>query len=424
MATSRARHPAVTMARAAHAAAPQLMNLSTERKNAVLARAAALLRTRRDTILAANARDCRTAARMGLSDAMLDRLRLTPARLEEMERMVAAVCDLPDPVGRQLEAWDRPNGLRIRKVSVPLGVILIIYEARPNVTVECASLAIKSGNSVLLRGGSEAAHSNKAIGACFQEALRAEGLPPAVVGVVPPGDRQAIYVLLKCADLIQLVIPRGGLSLIRAVTAKSRIPVIKHFLGICHVYVDASADFGMAAQIIVNAKCQRPGVCNAAETLLVHAQIAPVFLPQAAAALAQKGCALYGCARTRKILGRRAHVLAAHEENYRTEYLDLKLSVRVVQDVEAAVRHIMTYGSQHTDAIVAQDPAAIETFTHGVDSSSVMVNTTTRFSDGFQYGFGAEIGISTDKLHARGPMGLDSLTSYKYIVTGNGQLRT
>lgn len=420
----RREHPAVQIARAAHAAAPQLMNLSTERKNAVLARAVALLRTRRDTILAANARDCKTAARMGLSDVMLDRLCLTPARLEEMTQMVAAVCDLSDPVGRQLEAWDRPNGLRIRKVSVPLGVILIIYEARPNVTVECASLAIKSGNAVLLRGGSEAAHSNKAIGACFREALRAEGLPPAVVGVVPPGDRQAIYVLLKCTDLIQLVIPRGGLSLIRAVTAKSRIPVIKHFLGICHVYVDASADLGLAERIVVNAKCQRPGVCNAMETLLVHERIAPTFLPVIAEALSQNGCTLYGCPRTRKILGKRPDVVAATDASYHTEYLDLKLSVRVVKDVAEAVRHIMTYGSQHTDAIVARDPAAIEVFVREVDASSVMVNTSTRFSDGFQYGFGAEIGISTDKLHARGPMGLDSLTSYKYIVRGDGQLRT
>ncbi|MBI4366050.1 MAG: glutamate-5-semialdehyde dehydrogenase [Deltaproteobacteria bacterium] len=414
---------AMQIARAAHAASPRLMTLARARKDAILRSAAAILRERQPAILAANEKDLRAGERAKLAPAMLDRLRLTPARVEETVAMALAVADLPDPAGTTLAEWTRPNGLVIRKVSVPLGTILIIYEARPNVTVECASLCLKSGNTVLLRGGSEAAHSNQALAECFQTALKAAGLPPASVGIVPAGDRQAIYTLLKQTDLIQLVIPRGGPSLIRSVTERSRIPVIKHYMGICHVYVDASADCAMAERIVLNAKCQRPGVCNAMETLLVHRPVAEAFLPRIAQALFANGCTLYGCPATRKILGRHPQLAIAKEEHFRTEYLDLKCSVRVVDDVQTAVRHIMTYGSQHTDAIIASDPVAIETFTRDVDSSSVMVNTTTRFSDGFQYGFGAEIGISTDKLHARGPMGLDSLTSYKYIVVGAGQLR-
>ncbi|MBI2345292.1 MAG: glutamate-5-semialdehyde dehydrogenase [Deltaproteobacteria bacterium] len=415
---------ATKVAMAARRAAPDLMAAATAAKDAVLAKSAALLVDRRKAVLSANARDLKIGERQSLSPALLDRLRLTPERLDEMRAMIDAVRVLPDPVDRSLGEWTRPNGLAIAKVAVPLGVLLIIYEARPNVTVECASLAIKSGNAILLRGGSEAAHSNQALAVCFQEALRASGLPATAVGTIPPADRRAIYALLKRDDLIHLVIPRGGPSLIRAVTAKSRIPVIKHYQGICHVYVDAAADLAMAEQIVVNAKCQRPGVCNAMECLLVNAVVAPSFLPRIGDALASRGGQLYACPRSRAILGKRPYVRPATPAHYRTEYLDLRCSVRVVEDVHAAVAHIMTYGSQHTDAIVSQDPAAIAIFVKDVDSASVMVNTTTRFSDGFQYGLGAEIGISTDKIHARGPMGLDSLTSYKYVVTGQGQLRT
>jgi len=367
-------------------------------------------------IKAANAKDIAAGKQTGLSSAMLDRLTLTDKRITEMAWGVREVAELPDPVGTTINEWMRPNGMRIQKVRVPIGVILIIYESRPNVTADAGCLCFKTGNAVILRGGSEAIHSNLAIA----EAMNVPGLPPNSITVVPTTDRAAIDELLKLDELINLCIPRGGEGLIRAVAEKSRIPVIKHYKGVCHVYVDRDADFDMAEKIVINAKCQRPGVCNAIETLLVDEKIADKFLPRVAKALAEKKVELRGDERTRQLV---PSAKSATEDDWYAEYLELIVAVRVVNGVGEAVDHITKYGSAHSDAIVTSNKDTAEKFLREVDSSSVFWNASTRLADGGQYGFGAEIGISTDKLHARGPMGLEELTSYKFVVVGDGQIR-
>lgn len=411
----------VQVAKSAKAASIQLAELSAAVKNQILGEIARELVREAKSILHANAKDILLAKQMGLSDAALDRLRLDEKRIRQMADSVTDVCRLSDPIGETLKTWKRPNGLKISKVTVPLGVILIIYESRPNVTSECASLCFKSGNVVILRGGREAFQSNQAIVKVYQKVFMKHGIPANAVSLIQISDRRAIDELLKLDELINLVIPRGGEALIRRVVRKSRIPVVKHYKGICHVYVDKDADIKMALKIAFNAKCQRTGVCNAMETLLVHEKIARQFLPPYADLLRKAGCEIRGDIRTQKII---PGIVKATEKDWRTEYLDKILSIRVVRDIGEAIRHIQTYGSAHTDAIVTKNQKAASEFVRRVDSSSVMVNASTRFSDGNQYGFGAEIGISTDKIHARGPMGLEGLVSYKYVVLGHGQVRT
>jgi glutamate-5-semialdehyde dehydrogenase len=399
----------------------RIANADSKTKNRILGQIASRLRRQGRELIAANRKDIQYGVDTGLSKAMLDRISLDGKRIHDMADSVEAVVRLPDPVGERIGRWKRPNGLVISKIRVPLGVILIIYEARPNVTQECASLCLKSGNAVILKGGRESYHSNRAIARIFREVLGKNHFPEAAVTLVEKTEREVVDALLTLSDDIHLVIPRGGESLIRKVAEQSRIPVIKHYKGVCHVYVDRKADLKKALAIAVNAKCQRPSVCNAMETLLVHKEVAKRFLPQLAVQLKAAGCVIRGCPRTRRFI---PEAQPATEQDWHEEYLDLILAVRVVDSAEDAMDHIRRYGSAHTDAIVTRDRRAAEEFTRFVDSSSVMVNTTTRFSDGFQYGFGAEIGISTDKIHARGPMGLEGLTSYKYVVEGNGQLRS
>ena len=382
-------------------AARALAKLDSAAKNKLLLAMADGLEKNATAIKAGNAKDLAAGKQAGLSAAMLDRLTLTDKRIADMANGIREVVALPDPVGATISEWTRPNGIRIQKKRVPIGVILIIYESRPNVTADAACLCFKTGNAVILRGGSEAIHSNLAIAA----AMNVPGLPADSITVVPTTDRAAIDELLKLDELINLCIPRGGEGLIRAVVEKSRIPVIKHYKGVCHVFVDRDADLDMAEKIVINAKCQRPGVCNAIETLLVDEKIAPTFLPRIEKALTDRG------------------VEIRREANWTTEYLDLIIALRVVKDVAAAIDHITRYGSAHSDAIVTKNQATADKFLHEVDSASVFWNASTRLADGGQYGFGAEIGISTDKLHARGPMGLEELTSYKFVVTGEGQLR-
>jgi glutamate-5-semialdehyde dehydrogenase len=397
-------------------AARALAKLDTQSKNAALLAMADGLERNATTIKAANAKDIETGKAAGLSPAILDRLLLDDKRIREMAKGIRDVAALDDPVGKIINEWTRPNGMRIQKVRVPLGVILIIYESRPNVTADAACLCFKTGNAVILRGGSEAIHSNLAIA----DAMNVPGLPPNGITVVPTTDRAAVDELLKLDEYINLCIPRGGESLIRAVAEKSRIPVIKHYKGVCHVYVDRDADLDMAERIVLNAKCQRPAVCNAMETLLVDEKIADQFLPRIGKELAARKVELRGDDRTRRLV---SHAKTATESDWYAEYLDLILAVRVVNGVDEAVDHITKYGSAHSDAIVTRNKATAERFLREVDSSSVFWNASTRLADGGQYGFGAEIGISTDKLHARGPMGLEELTSYKFVVIGDGQLR-
>jgi glutamate-5-semialdehyde dehydrogenase len=390
------------------------------RKNAWLLEAAAALGNRSGEILEANARDLGAAEQGDLSPAQIDRLRLTPQRLGAAAAGLREVAALPEPIGHILDSSVRPNGLVVEKVSVPLGVIFFIYESRPNVTVDAAGLCVKSGNAIILRGGKEAVHSNRALHQVLQDCLRLAGLPPHAVQLVSTPDREAVGRLLQMDSYIDLVIPRGGESLIRRVAREARMPVLKHYKGNCHVYVDRSADLAMAERILVNAKCQRPGVCNAAESLLVHREVAAAFLPRAAAVLKARGVELRGCEQTRRFL---PQIQPATEEDFAAEYLDLILSVKVVEGLEEAIEHISRYGSQHTEAIITNDLNAARRFTGAVDSSAVMVNASTRFNDGYEFGLGAEIGISTDKFHARGPCGLVELSSYKYIVMGDGQVR-
>ncbi len=397
-----------------------LAQLTPAFKKKVLLDAASLLKKNEKFILTQNALDLRNARQSGLSPAMIDRLTLNPRRIAEMAQGIKEVASLSDPIGKVLEKWKRPNGLVISKVSVPLGVILIIFESRPNVTVECASLCFKSGNAVLLRGGKEAFHSNQALASVFEKVFRKHGLPSGCASALKTTDREAVDFLLTRDKEINLVIPRGGKSLIEKVVASSRIPVVKHYEGVCHVYVDQKADFKKAEAIILNGKLQRPGVCNAVETLLVHQKVASKFLPAIGRKLHDGGCELRADHAAKKWL---ENSKLAQASDFGREFLDKILAVKVVSGLDAAVEHIQEYGSGHTDAIVTQDPKTAKVFTQKVDSSSVMVNASTRFADGFQYGFGAEIGISTDKIHARGPMGLEGLTSYKYVVQGNGQIR-
>jgi glutamate-5-semialdehyde dehydrogenase len=404
----------------AQAASRALLLVDGARKNAWLKECARRLREAPQAVLTANQVDLEKAPGLGLNAAAIDRLRLTPSRLASLATALDEIAAQTDPVGEVIDGEVRPNGLQVRRVRVPLGVVFFIYESRPNVTVDAAAICVKSGNAVILRGGKEAFHSNLALYHLLRDALEATGLPPAAVQLVETTDRAVVGHFLAQSDKIAVTIPRGGKGLIERVMAEARMPVIKHYDGICHVYVDRSADLAMARQIIVNSKCQRPGVCNAAETLLVHREIAPAFLPQAAAELQGAGVELRGCPATQALV---PGCRLATEADYRTEYLDLILSVRVVDDLAMAIEHIDTFGSHHTDAIITTDLAAARQFQLAVDSSAVMVNASTRFNDGGELGLGAEIGISTDKLHARGPCGLRELTSYKYLVEGTGHVR-
>ncbi|MBL9092290.1 MAG: glutamate-5-semialdehyde dehydrogenase [Planctomycetaceae bacterium] len=407
-------------ARKAQAASAELAIVSTAKKNDWLRRSAAELRRRFDEIRAANELDLAAAPGYGLTDAAIDRLRLTQKTVESMARALEEVAMLPDPIGETIEGSVRPNGLEIRKVRVPLGVVFFIYESRPNVTVDAAAICVKSGNAVILRGGKEALHSNKLLAQILADTARATGIPADAVQLVNTTDREAVGHFLALPEYISVAIPRGGESLIRRVAAEARMPVIKHFDGNCHVYVDPSADFAMAERIIVNSKCQRMGVCNALESLLVHELVAAKSLPQIAAALGAQGVELRGCERTRKLV---PTAKPATEQDFAAEYLGPIISVKIVDSLDEAIRHINHYGSHHTDAIVTADLAAAREFTARVDSAAVMVNAATRFNDGGEFGLGAEIGISTDKFHARGPCGLKELTSYKYVVFGTGQIR-
>lgn len=408
------------MARASCVAARQLAASSTELRNSALEAAALALAQRSDDLLAANLRDMERAKERELDAALLDRLELTPKRIEAMLEGLRQVAALPDPVGAIRDMRTQPSGIRVGKMRVPLGVIGIIYESRPNVTADAASLCLKSGNATILRGGSEALHSNTVIAQALRDGIASAGLDPAVVQLVESRDRQAVSALLSLQGLVDVVIPRGGRGLIERVISEARVPVIKHLDGVCHVYIDQGADASMARSIAVNAKTQRYGTCNTMESLLLHADEAAALLPAIAQELTAAGVELRGCERTRALL---PSALPASEEDWSTEYLGPILSVAVVADLDAAIAHINRYGSGHTDAIVTQDYARSQRFLREVDSSSVIVNASTRFADGFEYGLGAEIGISTDKLHARGPVGLEGLTSEKYVVLGDGQIR-
>ena len=404
------------MGRQARAAAYALAQLTSDEKNAILRSMAAAIREVTPALLKANAKDLAAGVEKGLSAAMLDRLRLDEARIEAMAAGIDQVATLPDPVGQVMDKWTRPNGIEIEQVRVPIGTIGIIYESRPNVTADAAVLCFKTGNATILRGGSEAIHSNRAIA----EALTSAGAPEHSIQLIPFTDRESVAVLAGMDQWLDLIIPRGGKGLIETVVSLARMPVIKHYDGICHLFVDKAADTDMAVSLTVNAKTQKCGVCNALETLLVHRDIAPAFLPKAAAALRAKNVELRGCGETRVIL---TDVIPATEEDWSTEYLDLILSIKIVASLDEAVAHINRYGSHHTDTIVTADEAAAECFLRTVDSACVFHNVSNRFADGGEFGFGAEIGISTDKLHARGPMGLRELTSYQYRVRGNGQVR-
>ncbi len=409
-----------SLGRAAKVAGARLSAAPTAAKDDFLERAARGMRERAGEVLEANAGDLAEASLSGLRGAMLDRLRLTPERVEGMAVSLEAVAALPDPVGSVDGLRRRPNGLLVGRQRIPLGVVAIIYEARPNVTSEAASLCIKAGNAALLKGGREAQRSNKAIAEVLREALDQAGLPRDALVSVPAADRSVVKELVELEDYVDLVIPRGGEGLIRFVTDHARVPVIQHFKGNCHVYVHEGADLEKATSIVVNAKTQRPGVCNAAETLLVDAGVAGTFLPEVAKELSALGVELRGCPEARALV---AGVLPATEEDWEAEYLDLTLAVRVVKDLEEAVAHIEAYASGHTEAIVSEDYTAARAFVERVQSSCVVVNASTRFNDGFELGLGAEIGISTTKLHAYGPMGLEELTARKFVVYGDGQVR-
>ncbi len=398
-----------------------LASAPSSKKNDFLLRFADLLVGETDSLLTENAKDVSGAEEKGLSAALVDRLRLNPSRISALADGLREVAELPDPVGKISAKWDRPNGISVEKKRIPLGVIGIIYESRPGVTADAAGLCVKSGNSVILRGGSETIRSNLAISRLMADSLSRSGLSPYTAQVVPVTDREVVTEMLKLEDKIDLIIPRGGEGLIRFVAENSRIPVLKHYKGVCHVYVDEHADLAMAEEICRNAKVQRPGVCNSMETMLVHSSVASDFLPGAIERLEREGVTIKGCENTRELS---PQVAPATEEDWYEEYLDLVLNVRVVPTIDEAIDHIQTYGSMHTDAIVTEDPESSEKFVKEVDSSAVMVNTSTRFNDGFQLGLGAEIGISTSKLHAFGPMGLEELTTSKFVVRGDGQVRT
>ena len=389
-------------------------------KNAWLRRSAERIRQSAQRLEAANAQDIAAAPDYGLSPAQIDKLRLTPPRVEEMAAGLEQIADLPEPIGQLIDSRTRPNGLRIDKIRVPLGVVFMIYESRPNVTADAAAICVKAGNAVILRGGKEAIHSNQAIAELLSEVATEVGVPTDAVQLVSTTDRAAVGRFLAMPELIDLAIPRGGEGLIRRVAAEAQMPVIKHFNGICHVYVDAAADLKMAREILINSKCQRMGVCNTAESMLVHADVAAKFLPEIGQALADQGVEIRGDERTRELI---PAARAATDADYATEYLGPVISARVVDSLDQAIDHINHFGSHHTDAIVSADAAAAREFAARVDSAAVMLNASTRFNDGGQFGLGAEIGISTDKFHARGPCGIEELTSYKYVVSGTGQVR-
>jgi len=401
-------------------AARELARLSTRRKNAILEAMAEELEARRATIREINQAEVKAARETGLPPAMCDRLELTDKRMDSMIRGLRNVIALKDPIGTRISRWIRPNGLVIQKVRVPIGVIAIIYESRPNVTADTAVLCVKTSNAVILRGGKEALKTNRAIVDAMVEGGRRRGLPEHAIQFIDTPDREAIRELVQLVGRVDLVIPRGGEGLIRSVVEMARVPVIKHYKGVCHVYVHEKADPEMALRIVENAKCQMPSVCNAMETLLVDEAIAESFLPRCAQLLRSRGVELRGCERSRQIV---PDMQPATEEDWYAEYCDLILAIRVVPGIDEAIRHIETYGSHHSDAIVTSDPVAACRFTEEVDSAAVYVNASTRFTDGGEFGMGAEIGISTDKIHARGPMGLEELTSYKYVVLGTGQIR-
>ncbi|MGQ9695590.1 MAG: glutamate-5-semialdehyde dehydrogenase [Thermodesulfobacteriota bacterium] len=408
------------MAKKAREASYPLANLSSRVKDQALLDMAEELIKASPRLKKANIEDVKLARQKNLSSAMIDRLTLTDQVIQTMAAGLREVAALPDPVGQIVKMWKRPNGLLVGKMRIPLGVIGIIYESRPNVTADAAALCLKAGNAVILRGGSEAIYSNLAIAEVLQKVIQKHGIPEAAIQVVPIVSRQAIEELLKLEEFIDLIIPRGGEDLIRFVTAHAKIPVIKHYKGVCHVFVDASADINMAQEICFNAKVQRPGVCNAMETMLVHQEIAPQFLPLMADKFNQAGVELRGCPETKKLL---PTIKAAQAGDWGREYLDLILAVRIVNSLDEAIHHIIRYGSAHTEAIVTQDYVHAQRFLQEVPSSTVLVNASTRFSDGFQLGLGAEIGISTTKLHAFGPMGVEELTTTKFIVYGSGQIR-
>ncbi|MES2439136.1 MAG: glutamate-5-semialdehyde dehydrogenase [Verrucomicrobiota bacterium] len=404
------------MGRQARAAAYKLAQLSSDEKNAILLAMAAAIRRRTPELLAANVLDLAAGEAKGLSNAMLDRLKLDEQRIEAMAAGIDQVATLPDPVGEIMDAWDRPNGIRISQTRVPIGTIGIIYESRPNVTADAAVLCFKTGNATILRGGSEAIHSNVAIASALAEA----GAPEHAIQLIPFTDRESVAVLAGIDKWLDLIIPRGGKGLIETVVSLARMPVIKHYDGICHLFADKDADLDMAAALTVNSKTQKPGVCNALEVLLVHRDIAAGFLPKVAAALREKHVEIRGCEKVLEIL---PDAKPATADDWDTEFLELIIAVKTVDSLEEAVAHINEHGSHHTDVIVTRDEAAAERFLGSVDSACVFHNCSTRFADGGEFGFGAEIGISTDKLHARGPMGLRELTSYQYRVRGNGQIK-
>ena len=409
------------LGRRARAASKQLAQLSSDQKNAGLLAMAQELIASEAELLAANAGDVERARADGLSSAMIDRLTLTPERIAAMAGGVRTVAALPDPVGQVISQWTRPNGIQISKVRVPIGVVGIIFESRPNVTSDAAVLCTKTGNATILRGGREAIESNLAIAAALGRGARRAGLPEDAILLVPTTDREAVKLMAGMDRYIDMIVPRGGHQLIEAVVAAARMPVIKHYNGICAVYVDKDADLQMAREIILNAKTQRPGVCNAIETILVHRDVAEAFFKTGGQALLDKGVQIRGDERVRALLGDKA--VPVTEEDWSTEFLDLILAAGVVDSVDEAIAHIERYGSHHSDCIVTANEATAEAFLNQVDSATVYWNASTRFTDGGEFGFGAEIGISTDKLHARGPMALEELTTYKYQVRGTGQVR-
>jgi glutamate-5-semialdehyde dehydrogenase len=411
----------VNMAKAARAAAGEMARCGSNQKNAALLAVADKIENEASAIKKTNQKDLARAKELGLSPAMIDRLTVSDATIKSMAKGLREVAGLNDPVGAAGKTWLRPNGLEVTKMRIPIGVIGIIYESRPNVTIDAAGLCLKAGNAVILRGGSEALHSNQMLAGIIGQVLGDCSLPENAVQIVPVRDREAINILLNQEEFIDLIIPRGGEGLIRFVVSHSTIPVLKHYKGVCHVYVDEGAELNMAEEICFNAKVQRPGVCNAMETLLVHRSVAREFLPKMASRLAGAGVEIRGCPETCSIL---TDAKKATEADWPEEYLDLVLAVRVVENMDQAISHISTYGSKHTDAIVTGDYKRAKRFVREVDSSVVLVNASTRFNDGGELGLGAEIGISTSKLHAFGPMGVEELTTTKFVVYGDGQIRS
>jgi glutamate-5-semialdehyde dehydrogenase len=407
-------------AREAKEGAKALAKLSSKDKNSILQKMAEALKKKAKTLIAENQKDITFAEKKGLSKALIDRLTLNQKRIDEMARGLMEVTSLPDPVGEIVKMWKRPNGMTVGKMRVPIGVIGIIYESRPNVTVDATGLCLKAGNAVVLRGGSEAINSNKAIVEVLRNVAKKEALHEGVITFIDIPEREAVMEMLKLEGIIDLIIPRGGEGLIRTVTENSRIPVLKHYKGVCHVFVDGNADLIMAEEICFNAKVQRPGTCNAMETMLVDESVAGGFLPMMLKKFEDAGVTLKGCPKTLSLY---PDIVEVTDEDYYKEYLDLILNVRIVKDMDEAIGHIAQYGSSHSDAIVTKDYEKAMRFLKEVDSSAVFVNASTRLNDGYQFGLGAEIGISTDKIHSRGPMGLEDLTCTKFIVLGNGQLR-